>query len=52
MLHDDLWLYCAVRNQMEHSQYCHFLSRPNEGTDTVVLPARDSELVGYLLNQV
>jgi hypothetical protein len=39
-------------DQMEHSQYRHFLSRALEGVDGVVLPTGGHDHVGYLLDQV
>jgi hypothetical protein len=39
-------------NQMEHSQYQHFLSRAHEGVDVVVLPVGDCDHVGCLSDQV
>jgi hypothetical protein len=39
-------------DQMEHSQYRHFLSRAREGVDAWVVPARGRDHVGCLLDQV
>jgi hypothetical protein len=37
---------------MLHSQYHHFLSRPYEGIDSMLLSTRNSDLVGCLKDQV
>jgi hypothetical protein len=37
---------------MEHSRYCHFLSRAYDGTDTVVLPVGTSNPVASLQDHV
>jgi hypothetical protein len=37
---------------MEHSQYCHFLSRAEEGAKAVVMPARDRDHIGCFTDQV
>jgi hypothetical protein len=39
-------------DQMEHSQYRHFLSQAREGVDVVVLPVGDRDHVGCPLDQV
>jgi hypothetical protein len=39
-------------DQIEHSQYRHFLSRAREGVDAMVLPTRDHNHMGCLPNQV
>jgi hypothetical protein len=39
-------------NQMEHSQYHHFLSRAREGANAMVLPVGDRNHVGCLPDQV
>jgi hypothetical protein len=39
-------------DQMEHLQYCHFLSLTREGTDDVVLHAGDRDLIGCFADQV
>jgi hypothetical protein len=39
-------------DQMKHLQYCHFLRLTREGTDDVVLPAGDRDLIGCLADQV
>jgi hypothetical protein len=38
--------------RMEHSQYCHFLSRAEEGAKAVVMPARDRDHIGCFTDQV
>jgi hypothetical protein len=35
-----------ANEQMEHSQYRHFLSRAEEGAKAMVLPARDHDRIG------
>jgi hypothetical protein len=51
--HQALAALCHVGdNQMEHSQYRHFLSRACEGFDIVVLPARGRDHAGCLSDQV
>jgi hypothetical protein len=35
-----------ANEQMEHSQYRHFLSRAKEGAKAMVLPARDHDRIG------
>jgi hypothetical protein len=39
-------------NQMEHSQYWHFLSQAREGDDVVVLPMEDCDRIGCFADQV
>jgi hypothetical protein len=45
LLHD-------VNEQMEHSQYHHFLSRAQDGAKAVVLHTRDRDRIGCLTDQV
>jgi hypothetical protein len=37
---------------MEHSQYCHFLSRTREGAKAMVMPAGNRDHIGCFANQV
>jgi hypothetical protein len=37
---------------MEHSQYCHFPSRVEEGAEAVVMPVGDHSRVGCFADQV
>jgi hypothetical protein len=39
-------------DQMEHSQYPHFLSQAHEGADVVVLPVEGRDRVECLLDQL
>jgi hypothetical protein len=39
-------------DQMEHSQYHHFLSRACEGVEAAVLPAVDHDCIGCFADQV
>jgi hypothetical protein len=45
-------LWHEANEQMEHSQYCHFLSWAKKGLEVVVLPARDHDRIGCFTNQV
>jgi hypothetical protein len=38
--------------QMAHSQYCHFLSRAEEGADAIILSTGGHDHMGCLANQV
>jgi hypothetical protein len=38
--------------QMAHSQYCHFLSRAEEGVGAVILPAGGHDHMGCITDQV
>jgi hypothetical protein len=38
--------------KMAHSQYCHFLSRAEEGVEAVILPAGYHDHMGCFTNQV
>jgi hypothetical protein len=38
--------------EMEHSQYCHFLSRAEEGAKAVILPAGGHDRMGCFTDQV
>jgi hypothetical protein len=38
--------------QMAHSQYRHFLSRVEEGTEAMVLPTREHDRMGCFTDQV
>jgi hypothetical protein len=37
---------------MEHSQYCHFPSRAQEGAEAMVMPAGDRDHTGCFADQV
>jgi hypothetical protein len=37
---------------MEHSQYCHFPSRAQEGAEAMVMPAGDHDHTGCFADQV
>jgi hypothetical protein len=39
-------------DQMEHSQYRHFLSQAHDGADVVVLPTEGHDHIGCLADQV
>jgi hypothetical protein len=41
-----------AEEQMEHSQYRHFLSHPQEGAEAVVMPVDDHDHIGCFANQV
>jgi hypothetical protein len=45
-------LHIEEDDQMEHSQYQHFLSWAHEGADAVVIPAEGRDRIGCLANQV
>jgi hypothetical protein len=38
--------------RMAHSQYCHFLSRAEEGAEAIILPARGHDHMGCFTDQV
>jgi hypothetical protein len=37
---------------MDHSQYCHFPSRAQEGAETAVMPTGDHDHIGCFTDQV
>jgi hypothetical protein len=39
-------------DQMDHSQYRHFLSRAQEGAEVVVMPVGDRDCIGCFTDQV
>jgi phage gp45-like len=39
-------------DQIEHSQYRHFLSHAREGVEAVVMPTGDHDRIGCFTNQV
>jgi hypothetical protein len=41
-----------AKEQMEHSQYCHFPSHAREGAEAVVMPAGDYNHIGCFVDQV
>jgi hypothetical protein len=41
-----------AEEQMEHSQYRHFLSHAQEGAEAVVMPVDDHDHIGCFANQV
>jgi hypothetical protein len=45
-------LHHEADEQMAHSQYCHFLSRAEEGAGAVILPAGGHDHMGCFTNQV
>jgi hypothetical protein len=45
-------LWHEVKEQMEQSQYHHFLSRTREGAKAVVIPAGDHDHIGCFADQV
>jgi hypothetical protein len=45
-------LWHEASEQIEHSQYRHFLSWAEEGAEAVVMPARDHDHIGCFIDQV
>jgi chromosome segregation ATPase len=41
-----------AEEQMEQSQYCHFLSHARDGAEAVVMPAGDRDHIGCFADQV
>jgi hypothetical protein len=41
-----------AEEQLEQSQYHHFLSRAQEGAEAIVMPAGDHDHIGCFTNQV
>jgi hypothetical protein len=39
-------------DQMEHSQYCHFLSHTRDEAEAMVMPAGDHNRIGCFADQV
>jgi hypothetical protein len=45
-------LHHEAGERMAHSQYCHFLSRAEEGAEAIILPAGGHDHMGFFTDQV